>query len=97
MTRKRKKYMVKNAVTFNPKIHICKFGFELNDHVSFNPMRYNFIGNLYENEIIFEFIDKKTEEVVEVLGYSISEGKLQTLLPLVVLEDFEKYRDLLEG
>lgn len=35
--------------------------------------------------------------MVEVLGYRISEEKLRTLLPLVVWEDFEKYRDLPEG
>lgn len=86
-----------NVETFNPKLHICKFGFELYDYTTFNPMRYNIIGNLYEKEIVFEFIDKKTEEVVEVFGYKICEDKFRSLLPLVYWEDFEKYRDLPEG
>ena len=59
---------------FDPKIHICKFGFELFDHADSGHVRYNIIGNLYEKEIVFEFIDKKTEEIVDVIGYRISES-----------------------
>lgn len=97
MNNREDKYMDKNAKSFDPKIHICKFGFELYDYATFNPIRYNIIGNLYEKEIIFEFINKKTEEVVEVFGYKISEDKFRNLLSLVCWEDFEKYRDLPEG
>lgn len=89
--------MDKRLKSFDPKIHICKFGFELYDYATFNPIRYNIIGNLYEKEIVFEFIDKKKEEVVEVFGYKISEDKYRSLLPLVCWENFEKYRDLPKG
>lgn len=79
---------------FNPKVHICKFGFELYDHATFNPLRYNVLGNLYEREIIIEFIDKKSCEIVDVAGFKISDEKLQTLLPIIRWCEFEKYRDL---
>lgn len=79
---------------FNPKVHICKFGFELYDHASFNPVRYNILGNLYEKEILFEFIDKKTEEIVDTIGYKISDDRMQSLLKIVNWDDYEKYRDL---
>ena len=35
-----------------------------------------------------------TEEVVDVVGYKISDEKLQSLLPIIYWDDFEKYRDL---
>lgn len=82
---------------FDPKVHICKFGFELFDHASSDHVRYNMIGNLYEKEIVFEFIDKKTEEIVDVIGYRISEDKMQSLLKIVYWNDYEKYRDLPDG
>lgn len=81
---------------FNPKLHICKFGFELYDHTGFDTVRYNILGNLYEKEIVFEFIDKKTEAIVDTVGYKISDDRMQSLLKIVHWEDFEKYRDLPE-
>ena len=49
---------------------------------------------MYQSEIIVEFIDKRSCEIVDTVGLKISDGEMQTLLPLIKWCDFEKYRDL---
>lgn len=79
---------------FEPTKHICKFGFELYDHATLNPQRYNILCDLYRKELIFEFINKRTEEVNEVVGFMLSETAINSLLPLIEWDVFEEYRDL---
>ena len=38
--------------TFNPKKHICKFGFELYDYATNDSQRHNIICDLYQKEIV---------------------------------------------
>ena len=82
---------------FDPKIHICKFGFELLDYATFNPLKYNIICDLYQRELTFEFVSKRHGDIVDLIGYKLSDEKMQSLLPLVRWSDFERYRNLPEG
>lgn len=79
---------------FNPKEHICKFGYELYDYTMGEAFRYNILSDLYLKEIVFEFIGKRSDQIIERYGFSISPEKMETLLPLLKWNDFEKYRDL---
>jgi len=81
---------------FDPTRHICKFGFELHDYATQNPCRYNILCDLYQRELVFEFINKRTDDVVDVVGYKLSRSEINTLLPLLLWDEFEKYRDLPE-
>ena len=89
--------MNSTAEEFNKKVHICKFGFESYDHTSLNKVCYNIIGNIYQKEIIFELIDCKNNDMIDVIGFTISDEKMQSLLPLIRWSDFEKYRNLPSG
>lgn len=86
-----------NLRIFNPQKHICRFGFELYDHATLNPNRYNILCDLYQKEIIFEFINIRTEEIVETIGFKLNESLINSLLPLIECEKFEPYRDLPDG
>ena len=79
---------------FEPTKHICKFGFELYDNATGNPLKYNIVCDLYCKELIFEFISKRTGETKEVIGFKLSEGTINSLLPMILWNEFEKYRDL---
>ncbi len=81
---------------FDPKKHICKFGFELYDYAGIYPYKYNILGNLYQMEICIEFIDKNTQEVFDTIGMKISDEKLNGMLPIIVMDDFEILRDVPE-
>lgn len=81
---------------FNPKEHICKFGFELHDHATGEAVRYNILGDIYQRELVFEFIGQENGDVVQRYGFPISKEKMETLLPLIRWKDFEKCRDMLE-
>ena len=66
-----------NAENFDPKIHICKFGFELYDYATFNPIRYNIIGNLYEKEkFILPLKYDKIKEIEDVIWACYKDGVL---------------------
>lgn len=78
-------------------MHICKFGFELYDYISYNPQRYNILCDLYKKELIFEFLNKRTEEVKEVVGYKLNEPVIDSLLPIIQWDKFEVYRNLPVG
>ncbi len=82
---------------FNAKKHICKFGFELYDHATLNPNRYNILCDLYQKTIVFEFINIRTEEIVETFGFRLNESQINSLLPLIECEKYELYRDLPNG
>lgn len=88
---------MENSSNFEPTKHICKFGFELYDHATYNPLRYNILCDLYRKELTFEFINKRTEEVKEVIGFILSESAINSLLPLIRWDKFEEYRDLPSG
>jgi len=77
-----------NAIseTFNPEIHICKFGFE---YCGVRKDSYKIYGNLYLMELSFVFPK-------ESFGFHISLEQLETLLPLIRWDDFEKIRDYRE-
>ena len=79
---------------FDPRRHICKFGYELygTSYVGGNP--YGIICDLYNKELKVEFYSKQTEEIIEVFGFKFSEAKFNELVELVKWEDFEKYRDI---
>lgn len=79
---------------FNPKIHICKFGFELYDHACAVPFEYKIIVNLFLKEIRILFYNKRTKEIVDAVGFKITPHKFSLLLPLIVWNDFERIRDL---
>lgn len=78
---------------FNPKIHICKFGFELYDYAGVFPYLYKILGNLYQMEISVIFLAKQSNEVIDTIGIKISQQRLNALLPLIMMDDFEKLRD----
>lgn len=86
-----------NATCFEPKKHICKFGFELYDYATPNKNRYNILCDLYRKEIVFEFLNKRTEEVVEAFGFKLHGPLIASLLPLIEWEQFEPYRELPDG
>lgn len=85
-----------NNYIFDPTIHIRKFGFELFDHAMISNYEYKILGDMYQKEISFIFTDKLTNEIVDNIGFELSAGKMNSLLPLIVWEDYEKYRDLPE-
>ena len=85
--------MVIKNMKFNPKVHICKFGFEKYDYAGTNSYRYNIIADLYLRELTFEFINNRTASVENVVGYVLSDEKLDSLLPLLAWDEYEKYRD----
>lgn len=89
--------LLENSRNFEPTRHICKFGFELFDHATNNPLRYNILSDLYLKELTFEFISKRTEEIKEVVGFKLSKSAINSLLPIVEWEKFEEYRDLPSG
>ena len=72
-----------NLRIFNPQKHICRFGFELYDHATLNQNRYNILCDLYQKEIIFEFINIRTEEIVQTFGFKLNESLINSLLPLI--------------
>jgi hypothetical protein len=79
---------------FNPKVHICKFGFELYDHAEICPQEYKIIVDLYLMEVKILFVNKRTKEIVDAIGFKMSSQELSSLLPLIKWQDFEKIRDL---
>ena len=85
---------LRNLEKFDPQKHICKFGFELHDYATQNPNKYNIICNLYQRELSFEFINKRKDEVIDAIGFKLNDSEMNSLLPIVRWEEFEKYRDL---
>ena len=89
-----RKCNIMNELSFDPKIHICKFGFELFDYASFSPNKYKILTDLYQRELTVQFINKRTDKIVDAVGFKISDGKMNSLLPFIIWEDFERMRDL---
>lgn len=85
---------MKEIEKFNPKKHICKFGFELYDYATLNSERYNILCDLYQRELVFEFINKRTEEVTEAIGFKLNKSEINSLLPLIIWDEYEKIRDV---
>lgn len=81
---------------FDPKVHICKFGFELYDYAMISPYKYKILGDMYNNELQILFFDKRYEKQVDAVGFKLSPQRVNELLPLIVWEDYEKMRDLPE-
>ena len=82
---------------FDPNKHICRFGFESYDYCSGCNEYHRITVNLYTQQIIFEFVNWRTDEVVEAVWYKFGPKEMNELLSLIVWDDFEPYRDLPSG
>ncbi len=80
-----------NDEFFDSKKYIGKFIYKKNDSYLEQTLRQQIIGNLYLKEIRIDLLNRD-DKVVESFGYSLEE-KLESLLPLLLWEDFEKTRD----
>lgn len=84
--------------TFDPTKHICKFGFEFNDNrISTYPFKLNVTCDLYLKEIVFEIKSQTADSIADSVGYRLTEKDIETLLDLIRVDDYEKYRDLPYG
>lgn len=81
---------------FDPKVHICKFGFELYDYAMISPYKYKILGDMYNNELQILFFDKRYGKQVDAVGFKLSPQRVNELLPLIIWEDYEEMRDLPE-
>lgn len=78
---------------FDPREHICKFGFVLHDHTSCSAKSYSITCDLYQKSLMFTFDDTKKNEQENTIGFQLSEEKIKSLLPLLCWEEYELYRD----
>ncbi|MDD6039425.1 MAG: hypothetical protein PUD20_11625 [bacterium] len=76
---------------FDKKKHVCKFYFKKYEQYPSATLRQYISGNLYLKELKIELLDRDDRVTVSV-GFSLEE-QLDTLLPLLHWEDFEKSRD----
>lgn len=83
--------------TFNPEEHICKFGFNFSEFLTDDAQTHNICCDLYQKEIIFEFINKRTDETEEAIGFELSDSDISELLPLIKWDKYERYRSLPDG
>lgn len=86
-----RKYINEN---FDPQKHICKFIFQRYEYTGDNRLYQRITGNLYQNELTIELLSDTFHNVVETYGYKISQNMLNQLLPLLLWDDYEKYRDI---
>ena len=84
--------MVGHQEAFNPRYHIGKFIYQKYDSYISSTLRQRITGDLYLKELKIELLDRDGN-LVHVFGYSL-EDKMDTLLPLLHRDDFEKTRDV---
>lgn len=84
--------MVGHKEAFNSKYHIGKFIYQKYDSYISSTLRQRITGDLYMKELKIELLDREGN-LVHVFGYSL-EDKMDTLLPLLHWDDFEKTRDI---
>lgn len=76
---------------FNAQDYICKFYFMKYDHTGACEYRQRVSANVCLNELKIEIIDLN-DKVLDTFGYHL-DNKLNTLLPLIKWDLFEKNRD----
>lgn len=78
--------------SFDPRVHICHFGFEMFDLTGLHTEIYNIFGNLYMKDMNIVFIDTETGEETENIEIKLDNNKMRALLPMIRWEDFETMR-----
>lgn len=76
---------------FNPKFYVAKFSYQKYCPAVCSDLRQRVSGDLYLRKLKIELLDKKGN-LSHVFEYSL-EDNMNTLLPLLHWDDFEKTRD----